>query len=1264
VLRALVSIDVGGTFTDSLAELPDGSLRTRKILSTGLVRGRALAAPSATAFADSARAPEPDGFWDGAFVRLYASDGRSLGERRVARFGAEGGHVALDAPLPRDAHTYELDAELPAPILAIRLLLAVPLTLPLPPVDVRLGTTKGTNALLTRRGARTAFVTTRGFGDVLRIGTQARPRLFELTIRKPEPLFERVLEVDERVDAAGRVLAPLDVAGLRAGLSELRAGGVESLAIALLHAHAHPAHERAVAAEARAAGFAYVSVSSEVAPLEKIVWRGDTTVMDAYLAPVLAGYLASLRAHLAEGSRLDVMTSAGGLVAAERWSGKDSVLSGPAGGVVGALRVAELYGAPRVIGFDMGGTSTDVSRGEGGLAELELETEKAGVRVVAPMLAIETVAAGGGSICRFDGVRLLVGPESAGADPGPACYGRGGPLTITDVNVILGRIPPEGLPLPIDVDAARARLAELTSQMGDRETPEALAEGLLAINNESVARAIRAVSSQKGRDPRDHALVSFGGAGAQHACAVARELGVRRVLHHRLSGLLSAYGIHLADVRRFAQESVLARASGDVVARLEATFRGLEARASAEVLAEGVPPELVEAPIRSLDLRYEGHDAALNVPWPAEGTFTAAYEAEHRRIFGYAQEGRPIEIVAARVEVVGRSRRRRVPESPLGDLPVLSQPPRSGRAWFDGRWQEVPIVPRASWPAGAFMNGPAIVCDDGATIVVEPGWRATATPMGDVELVFEGEDARRADEDTSRDPVRLELYNRRFEAVAEHMGELLRRTASSTNVKERLDFSCALFSGEGELVVNAPHIPVHLGAMGETVRSVLREALAIAPGDVFVTNDPYHGGSHLPDVTVVSPVFHEGRVASFVASRAHHAEIGGIVPGSMPPFSTSLADEGVLLRCFRAVEGGRFREDELRALLSSGRHPSRRVDDNVADLRAQIAANQAGEAALRELVRAASWPVLAAYMGHVRDAATEKMVAALRRLGDGSTRTFTDYLDDGTPITVTLTVDGGRARVDFAGTGPVVAGNLNANRAIVTAAVLYAFRCLLDEDIPLNEGVLAPLTIAIPPGCLLAPREGADPASSPAVVGGNVETSQRVVDVVLGALGLAAASQGTMNNLTLGDGTFGYYETICGGAGATARGPGADAVHTHMTNTRLTDPEVLERRYPVRVVGFAIRRGSGGAGAHRGGDGAVRELEVTRPLEVSILSERRGPYAPYGLLGGSPGALGKNLLLRAGSPIAEILPAKGTWRLEPGDRLTIETPGGGGFGAP
>ncbi len=1272
-------IDVGGTFTDCVAVAPDGRTHVVKVLSSGVSKGELIAAVEAQTWRTSLLAPVPD-FYRGQQWTAHDQHGGVLATGRVTSSRVDG-VLGFDSVVPMLVGTrIELSAGEEAPVLAIRTALGLRCDEAIPPVSVRLGTTRGTNALLTRRGALTGFLTTCGFRDVLLIANQDRPRLFDLEIQKPIPLFAAVEEVDERLAADGSVLRAPQAAQVEAALLRLRDAGCESLAICLLHAFANPAHEEFVAAIAERIGFRRISVSNRLSPLIKLVSRGDTTVMDAYLNPILQDYVASLQTQL-PGSELRFMTSAGGLVSAARFTGKECVLSGPAGGVIGLARATERAGFPRCIGFDMGGTSTDVARYDGRY-EFEFETMKAGVRIVTPMLSIETVAAGGGSLCGFDGVKLFVGPQSAGAVPGPACYGRGGPLTVTDCNVFLGRIPVDRFPFPLDVAAIGQRLEILCTELasaafGKAYTPLELASGFLEIANAAMARAIRKVSVTKGYDPTEYVLMPFGGAGGQHACAVARLLGMRQILVHPLAGVLSAVGIGHADVRRSGSVTVLESWTAATWERCQPQVQQLIATATAELQEEGVSPARIQPATLTLDLRYQGVDSPLSITAPADGNWGAAYAAKHRQLYGYDRPGRPLELVAIRIEVVGQATspvtRERDKSTQNGRL--LAGVVQNGAAY--------PVVLRETLQPGDRLEGPVIVAEPTSTLVVDSGFKARV--LGEGEILIEDLEDR---EDASGvgvgreevgdpvcrsvvDPVQLELFHHTFGSIAEQMGLTLQQTSVSTNVKERLDFSCAIFDPRGGLVVNAPHIPVHLGAMSETVRCILRDNPDLAPGDVFVTNDPYRGGSHLPDVTVVTPV-HEpvtGQLLFFTASRAHHAEIGGIVPGSMPPFSKNLGEEGVLIRNFRLQSATASFEGELETLLQSGAYPSRAVADNLADVRAQVAANRSGARLLEDLVAKRGAATVLAYMQHLQDAAAEAMRLALATLQQGTLR-FVDHLDDGSPIAAAVTVDGATATIDFTGTGPVLATNLNANRAIVTAAVMYVLRCLIGRaagaspaaNLPLNGGVLEPIRIILPE-CLLNPPEHADPTQCPAMVGGNVETSQRVVDVLLGAFGLAAASQGTMNNLTFGDATFGYYETICGGSGATVLQQGTDAVHTHMTNTRLTDPEVIERRYPVRLHEFSIRHGSGGVGQHPGGAGIIRRIEFLRPLRVSLLTERRGEFAPYGLNGGEPGQRGRNTLTAADGTVTN-LGGKASRMVAAGDTLTIETPGGGGYGTP
>jgi 5-oxoprolinase (ATP-hydrolysing) len=1153
----------------------------------------------------------------------------------------------------RDGHTGEIRvvkvlSSDRAPLEGIRRLLGLGPGDPIPPCDVRMGTTLATNALLERKGTPFALVITRGFRDLLEVGTQQRPRIFDLCIRRPDVLYRAVLEVDARADAEGRVLVRPEPAAVRAGLDALRRKGLRAVAVVLLHAYRAPALEREIGELARQAGFERVSLSHEVANEIGMLGRGDTTCVDAYLTPLLADYVEALLSDL-PGSTLRIMQSSGGLTDARRFRGPDAVLSGPAAGVVGCAQVAKNAGVKSAVGFDMGGTSTDVSRWDGEPDRI-YECEIAGVRIRAPMMAVHTVASGGGSLCRYRGHRFTVGPESAGADPGPLCYGRPGAdtLTVTDVNLALGRLPPHRFPFPLAEEPVRAALVDLAARLareGKARSPEEIAWGFFEIANANMAEAIRRVSVARGHDVRDDVLVVFGGAGGQHACAVARRLGMRRLLLHPHAGVLSAYGMGVADVSwhrevdlgRLAADAALAEAA-------EPVFRELAARGEAALSAEGFPRERIEI-VRRLDLRYRGTDAALTVR--AGGDPRAAFEALHAQRFGYARPGHEVEAVTARVEALGR-------QVPPGEVPWEAWPRREhvpGRLFDGDRWlEEVPQLWREEVAPGERIAGPAVILEETGTIVLDPGFAATLDDRGRLWVDDEAGRPARERAGAQRDPVRLEIFNNLFMSIAEQMGEVLRRTALSTNIRERLDFSCAVFDAGGGLVANAPHIPVHLGAMGESVRAVQAAHPQMEPGDVFVTNDPAAGGSHLPDITVVTPVHQPGgNLRFFTASRGHHADVGGSTPGSMPPSSRTLEEEGVVLRGLRIVRAGAFDEAAVLAALCAGPHPARKARDNLADLAAQVAANRAGARLLGELMDRYGWETVAAYMGHVQDNAAERVQEAIARLPRG-VRRFEDALDDGTPIRVALAIGDGRMIIDFAGTGPEVEGNLNAPRAVTVAAVIYVLRALVGEDIPLNSGCLRPVELRIPPGSILSPSPWR------AVAGGNVETSQRIVDVLLGALGQVAASQGTMNNLTFGDERFGYYETIAGGAGAGDGFHGVSGVHTHMTNTRITDPEVLEVRYPVRLWEFSIRRGSGGRGRYRGGDGLVREIELLRPMRVSILSERR-VRAPYGLAGGEPGARGRNLW------DGRELPGKVAFDALAGERIRIETPGGGGYGA-
>ena len=1279
---------MGGTFTDCIAQAPDGRRLSCKLLSSGAVKGRVAAGATQRRVADPALADLPPDFYRGYTLALLDERGQAIVERAISASDGTGS-LTLDAPFPEAPRTdaaFELRSPEPAPVAGIRRLLHNRLDEPVGHIRIRLGTTRGTNALLERKGARVGLLTTRGFADLPLIGNQARPDLFDLHIVKPSPLHTRTLTLDERIDSQGRILIPLDESQVEAALDTLERDGVSAVAICLLNAYAEPAHEQRIAAMARQRCFEHVCTSTGLSQTIRMLPRCDTAIVDAYLSPVIRRYVHEVKRCLPE-AELKLMTSAGGLVDAEQFAGRDCILSGPAGGVVGFSHAATVAGFDKAIGFDMGGTSTDVSRFDGHY-EYQFATEKAGVRIVAPMYAIETVAAGGGSICRFDGQKLLVGPESAGADPGPMCYGRGGPLTLTDVNLYCGRISPAHFPFALDPDAVEHHMAELTRAVAAAAEPGApsmgareIAEGFLRIANLRMAGAIRTISAARGYDPAEHVLLAFGGAGAQHACAIARLLGTTRILLHPLAGILSALGVGIADVRRFAETSILRPLNEDTLAELEQKFLDDEQRLREEVFAEGINAEHVQSALRMLDLRYEGEDFTITVREPEDGDWSGAFATIHRQLYGHAHEDRPIEIATLRIEVIGRTPRPTPQWQPASRR--VAQPRSHRTAWFDAEPHRTAVYHREDLRPGHTLDGPALVLEALSTIVIEPGWQGELTGYGDLLLTDHcppqpGEAAiapaarpRReatTERACTRDPVRLELYSRQFEHIATQMGVTLQRTSLSVNVKERLDFSCALLDADGGLIVNAPHIPVHLGAMGDAVKGLLQHVPALHPGEVYISNDPALGGSHLPDVTVMTPVFDRsgGELLFFTASRAHHAEIGGIKPGSTYPFAQNLAEEGIVLRNMRVVAEGQFLEADLHDTLTRGPYPSRTPHENIADIRAAIAANHAGAAQLLELVDRRGWREVSAYMQHIRDAAFEKAHRAIRALEQGE-HGFEDGLDDGAPIRVRITTPEGpddRMHIDFTGSAGVQPGSLNANVAIVRSAVLYCLRCLVGEPIPLNAGAMAAVDLTIPEG-MLNPPTAPDPARCAAVVGGNVEISQRIVDVILAALGRAAASQGTMNNFVFGSDRFGYYETLCGGAGAGPGFAGADAVHTHMTNTRITDVEVLEHRYPIRMHRFAIRRHSGGRGQWPGGNGVLRQLEFLSPLSLSLLTQRR-QRRPFGLAGGEAARRGCNLLYRQDR-------RDGIWRwqrlapleqldIEPGDVLTILTPGGGGYG--
>lgn len=1189
-------IDRGGTFTDIVGRSPDGILHVEKLLSEN---------------------PE------------FYSDSAIEGMRRLLG-------VAKKNVFPTDLVS-----------------------------SIKMGTTVATNALLERRGEKTLLAITQGFADALIIGTQHRPRLFDLDITRAEMLYDRVLEIPERLLADGRVETPLDVEAVQTGLTDAWDAGYRSIAIALLHADRHSKHEQRVAQLAQEVGFTQISPSHDVIPLMKLVSRGDTTVADAYLSPILRRYVEQVAGNVGD-APLYFMQSNGGLVESHHFRGKDAILSGPAGGVVGMVEVAKAIGARKVIGFDMGGTSTDVSH-YAGTYERTQDATVAGVRIRAPMMDIHTVAAGGGSQCIFDGLRFRVGPESAGAHPGPAAYRNGGPLTITDCNVLLGRIQPDHFPAvfgengaeQLDINAVRSAFDTLATKVNPSQsttrTVEQLAEGFVALAVENMANAIKTISVQRGHDLSDYTLVSFGGAGGQHACRIADALGMDRVLIHPMAGVLSAYGMGMANLRVLRQRTIALPLDLNSFPKINSITAALRDLSVADLEAQAPVGTAIDVKV-TFHLRLEGSDTTLPVPASTLEKMRNIFEEAHRQLFGFLQQDKVIVVESVEVEAVGEN------EKAL-QAPATSQKTKRSlsdaeniKLWVGDRWTTAPVIKRDQLVSAQPVYGPAIISEDTGTTVVEPGWRTDILTSGEILLVRATPRSNKVDIGTGADPIQIEIFNSLFMSIAEQMGAVLQNTAHSVNIKERLDFSCAVFDLNGDLVANAPHMPVHLGSMGESVRAVLEaHDQAMRPGDMFITNAPYNGGTHLPDITVVAPVYDQssGQRVFFVAARGHHADIGGLTPGSMPPHSRTITEEGVLFDAVPMVRRGVFLESDIIDVFTKGDLPARNVDQNIADLRAQAAACTKGIKELHTTISHYGLDCVIAYTGHVKDNAEEAVRRVIASLTDG---TFVAPMDDGAEIHVSVAVDHETrsATIDFAGTSGQRDTNYNAPSAVVRAAVLYVFRTLVDDDIPLNEGCLKPLNIILPPNCMLNPSYPA------AVVAGNVETSQIICDALFGALGKLAASQGTMNNLTFGNSEYQYYETICGGTGAGPGFNGTDSIQSHMTNSRLTDTEVLEWRYPVLVESFSVRQNSGGRGRFDGGDGVTRRIRFLEPMTVSILAGRRSTV-PFGIQGGQNGLTGKTSIERQNGSIETLSYADST-TVTSGDVVVIETPGGGGYG--
>ena len=1182
-------IDRGGTFTDVVGKRPDGSLVTHKLLSENSEQYR---------------------------------DAAVAGIRHL---------LVLKAGEPVSAEVVEC---------------------------VKMGTTVATNALLERKGEPTLLITTRGFRDALRIAYQNRPRLFDRHIVLPELLYSAVVEAQERVSAQGEVLQPLDEALLKSELLAQYQQGLRSVAIVFMHGYRFTDHEKSAKRIAADVGFTQISTSHETSPMMKFVSRGDTTVVDAYLSPILRRYVEQVAAEM-PGVKLFFMQSSGGLSDAHAFQGKDAILSGPAGGIVGMARTAAIAGIEKVIGFDMGGTSTDVSHYAGEF-EREFETQVAGVRMRAPMMSIHTVAAGGGSVLAFDGARFRVGPESAGANPGPASYRRGGPLAVTDANVMVGKVQPRYFPKvfgpqaneSLSLEAVHEKFGDLAVQTG--RSAEDVAEGFIDIAVQQMANAIKKISVARGYDVTRYTLQCFGGAGGQHACLVADALGMTKVFVHPLAGVLSAYGMGLADQNVIREQAVEVKLTEAALPQIADALKALAATAEAELQRQQVSTGAITT-LQRVHVRYEGSDSALIVPFGSLAQIQASFETAYRQRFAFLMQGKGLVVEAVSVEAVVAGD---APAEPRHAVHAPRDVPRreTVRMYSGGQWLDAALVVREDLQPGDTIAGPAIIAEQNATTVVEPGWEANLTCFDHLVLDRRVPRAIKFAVGTTVDPVLLEVFNNLFMNIAEQMGLQLQNTAYSVNIKERLDFSCALFDTEGNLIANAPHMPVHLGSMGESIKTVIREnAGKMQPGNVYVLNDPYHGGTHLPDITVITPVYLNGDAEPtfYVGSRGHHADIGGVTPGSMPPFSTRIEEEGVQINNVLLVDRGVLREAEMVALLESGEYPSRNPQQNMADLKAQIAANEKGVQELRKMVGQFSLEVVLAYMNHVQDNAEESVRRVITRLKDGA---FTLPLDNGAQIQVAIRVDthNRSAEIDFTGTSEQQTNNFNAPTAVCMAAVLYVFRTLVDDDIPLNAGCLKPLKVIIPAGSMLNPNP---PAS---VVAGNVETSSCITNALYGALGVMAASQCTMNNFTFGNDRHQYYETISGGSGAGDGFDGTSVVQTHMTNSRLTDPEVLEFRFPVRLESYEIRQGSGGAGKWHGGHGGVRRVRFLEAMTASILSNGR-KHGAFGMAGGEPGQVGLNTVVRADGSV-ETLAHIGQAEMLPGDVFEIHTPGGGGFG--
>lgn len=1240
-------VDTGGTFTDCIGIDSDGKQYRQKVLSSSSLRSTITTILSETncEIADSWKLDRD--IFCGFTFRILGTD---LSEVKVVSFDAGKRILQVDAPFFKPkmrGQNFELTSHEEAPVLGARLITQTSLHETFPDLQLKLGSTKGTNALLENKGAKTLFIVTKGFADLLKIGNQARPDIFALNVEKPRQLTYRIIEVYERIDAKGNILNELDKEAFEKQLNLLNKNEIESVAIALMNSYLNPVHEEQIAGILQQLGFNFISTSTQLSPLIKILNRAETTVVNAYLSPIIHNYVNRISKSVGEQS-FQIMTSAGGLVSATKFHPKDSLLSGPAGGVVGAKIIGGRSGFSKLITFDMGGTSTDVSRIDGEF-DYRFELQVGDAKINSPAIAIETVAAGGGSICGYDGYKLFVGPESAGASPGPACYGAGGSLTITDVNLLLNRLDTSQFGIPVFREAAEKKLAELITEIekstGKTQDFEIILHGFIDIANEIMASAIRKISISKGYNPADFALVAFGGAGGLHACDIAGILGIKTILLPEDAGLLSAFGIGNAAVERFVEKQVLQNLD-TCKAKLRGWLEDLAIEATKKLETEGFQKELISIRQRLVFLRLKGQDSCLEIPFSKHKELVGEFHRQYEKLYGHRVQNREIEVEALRViaSVIHTDGQTNLEDSE-----------RYEAAPSFKIENQTPVYVRNTLKPGAMLNGPALFPDSFSTTYIKEGWMLELDAAATAILKFTGCNAE-AEKKQTRE-TELELFTNRFMAIAENMGALLQRTALSVNIKERLDFSCALLDADGRLVANAPHIPVHLGGLGVCVRELIKH-FAFEEGDTIVTNHPKYGGSHLPDVTLVTPVFYNNERVGFVVNRAHHSEIGGISPGSMPPGAKNLEEEGVCILPFYLVKKGIPNWEEMQKILLSAKYPTRAVQENLADLNAALAANKNGSEALISLIKTHGKKTVQSYLNLLREHATAKMRATLQKFENGI-YSAEEKLDDGSLLKVMIDLHDGNCRIDFSGSSAVHHGNMNATEAIVKSVTIYVLRLLLNESIPLNDGLLGPVEFVLPNG-LLNPVFDDDPALCPAVVGGNVEISMRLTDTLLKAFGVVAASQGTMNNTLFGNGHFGYYETICGGCGAGEGFNGASAVHHHMTNTRITDPEIMEHRYPVRLEEFSIRKNSGGAGKWYGGDGIKRVLTFLEPVNLSVLSQRR-KSGPFGLQGGKDGQPGKQKVVRKSGEEIQLDSIQNI-NIEAGDCFVIETPGGGGFG--